>query len=279
MDTFWTTDTGKGEQNFKSHRAGIEQSRVWIIQEVAAASRGAINVYCNNRPVRWSVFRRYIDAVHGEKPLLQPLNTVIRLRNERKSKRASLLELLLNTLPSQTSEEKDKVYGILGLAIDADYYVMEPDYRLSIHELCRAMTHHNIRQTGQIDIVFLGQRVWANELPSWCPRFVRLCGHPVPSVVRNLVAYLSGNNEKTRLGRSGGRWNASGSSLVDFQRINEPFHALVVEGFQIGLIDAIGPVPGEDRSNAEWTQAAANRELNGPRSSSLSSRLFEMLSL
>ncbi|KAF7552399.1 hypothetical protein G7Z17_g4357 [Cylindrodendrum hubeiense] len=103
-------------------------NRLWIIQEIGLA-RG-IKVCFGNSAVNWALFVHFI-TMHGIGK-----HGPIRLdwqRKERYAGSSTLLQLLHDHRDAQCQDNKDKVYGLVGLASDARGLVI--DYNKSVIEI------------------------------------------------------------------------------------------------------------------------------------------------
>ena len=231
--------------------------RVWIVQEIAAATD--ICILCGNKTLILRqpdvLLRRLLDPSHLKDEQASTIRHVFDIRHEyRGLDSLPLLDLLQRTADCTSSEPLDKVYGVLGLAHDRAKYMPEPDYRLSAQQLCQQMTENLITATGNLDVILLGRgqspNVANTEVPSWCPYFV----HPrkSPSWDSIMVKYLTGQDRCLRLGVERKRWNSTGTSIADrrtyaFDQIKR---TLKVKGLLVGVV------------KASWTLLAAVEEAN-----------------
>ncbi|KAK6840010.1 hypothetical protein PG987_005876 [Apiospora arundinis] len=125
----------------------------------------------------------------------------------------------------QSSDMKDKVYGILGL-VERDF--MKIDYKLPVEEIIRRFTEATIQRDGNLHILQAsGFQKQLLSLPSWVPDL----------------------STSTPLGTLPAR------DRFPFR----PDGALVVRGKSIDTISAIGPVLPSGIAYAPW---AANTELS-----------------
>jgi hypothetical protein len=79
-----------------------------------------------------------------------------------------LLALLRATSARQASDDRDKVFALLGLVRNQSWIV--PDYTLSTREVYTNVVRHTVKATGTLDI-FCGDlgRKNRRDLPSWVP--------------------------------------------------------------------------------------------------------------
>ena len=190
--------------------------------------------------------------------MLRPAASLDKMLVERYRKRPSLLEILLQTIESKTSQEKDKVYGLLGLAYDADAFVIEPDYSpdTTLTQMCLRMAEHNMRKINSIDIIFLGGKCWTKRpFPSWCPNFTRISDIPICRDTQNLIAYISRTDDKIRLGQHAAHWNASLTLVPDRMKVTG--HMLTIRGYNFGKIRALGAVGGDSNDKIRYSREHA----------------------
>jgi hypothetical protein len=223
--------------------------RVWIIQEIAAATQ--ICILCGE----WTVELRNIGHLltrlaELELPGLDNSVLLIRrlfeLRNSRRNQiPIRLLDTLQQTSQSTSSENLDKVYGLLGLAFDRATFVTEPNYSLSKSQLCQTMTENAILSTGSLDFILLGkENTTSLGVPTWCTDYTATdCG----KLDSFMVKYLSGQDFRNRMGTRGNRWNTTGDTHVSnlMVSIDRTDGLLRVKGLQIGAVLDVGGIMGD----------------------------------
>jgi hypothetical protein len=150
-------------------------TRLWIIQEIAVGSR--VSILCGGDILEWEEFS---DAIltplfkHWERDLW--LKECLNLCNIRSKNilgaPTSLLEVLHTSSISRSTEPKDKVFGVLGLAFDRRVYLTEPRYGWDELQLCMRMTKSFISRKRSLDIMFIGTSSSSRSLegprsPAW----------------------------------------------------------------------------------------------------------------
>jgi hypothetical protein len=164
--------------------------RTWVMQEQAAAKR--INAACGSRKLEWRVLYAFTDALttaissglmdactqivrrDGIKlntKILHHLLTLRRLRKETiQGKRMQLLSVLDSTRRAVASDDRDKIYGILGFVQDDSLLVPRPDYTCSIQDIYKSLVLKYIHHYNSLDILVQasGQKKLPG-LPSWTP--------------------------------------------------------------------------------------------------------------
>ncbi|KAJ4156624.1 hypothetical protein NW754_008257 [Fusarium falciforme] len=110
-------------------------SRMWIIQEVLLAK--AAELHWGTARIPWQtlsedhlrVMKKY--GIAGFVPEWMRIQATT--KNFRKSE--TLAELLFSAMGSTASNNRDKVYGIYGLLLDAEEEGLIVDYSLSVHHI------------------------------------------------------------------------------------------------------------------------------------------------
>ncbi|KEF57896.1 uncharacterized protein A1O9_05817 [Exophiala aquamarina CBS 119918] len=272
--------------------AGLERmlkqpywSRVWIIQEIAAARRTRIfwGPYSFElRPVELLVRdhgQEIEEGSAGKPPLAQQVLSVrAACRAQQKPRLMEILEL---TSASETSVLRDKVYGLLGLASDWADFVQEPNYGedVSEHDLCLEMTANYINWYASVDIIFLRSTLAGQEtLPSWCPDYFHFKVDPFD---RNLVPYICGKDanlgwERRRAFAASARLN---EEIPDSFELNGK--KLTLRGVREGYITVVGGIlhDGVRNGNVGDDEGAQN-SFTGERSpSDIMAKAFRRLLL
>lgn len=239
--------------------AGLERllkqpywSRVWIIQEIAAARRTRIcwGPYSFELRAVELLVRDHGREIEGNTGKPQLAQQVLSVRAVcRAQQKPRLMEILELTSASETSFLRDKVYGLLGLASDWADFVQEPNYAddVSEHDLCLEMTANYINWYASVDIIFLRSTLPGQEsLPSWCPDYFHFKVDPFD---RFLVPYICGKDEN--LGWE--RRRAFAASARMNQDIPDSFEfngsKLTLKGVREGYITVLGGISDEKASD------------------------------
>jgi hypothetical protein len=174
-------------------------SRLWVIQEVALAKQAYLK--CGSSQLSWTVFRSIVlicDWLLECKPRHRDSNKLARLRNlammtldcsqnVRLERSMSLLYLLgvlssTSTTQQRTSDHRDRIYALLGMASDVAYLNVEPEYNLHWIKVYTETTIALLKAHGPM---ILSYCVPADEhrrhpdLPSWVPDWRRMIRHPL----------------------------------------------------------------------------------------------------
>lgn len=184
-------------------------SRLWIIQELALGI-SAVNICCGSQDINWPALSNAIALLHGDigrvfreiSRASKELSTVVdhdfsmfnvavgRVRNlslfneaawhSRKitntiefpnsTAHSHLENMLLLSRGAGSTDDKDKIYGILSLVDNALADMITPDYTLSISEVYIAFAKSVINWSASLDIITNhGLRKPGRTLPSWVP--------------------------------------------------------------------------------------------------------------
>ncbi|KUJ11167.1 uncharacterized protein LY89DRAFT_238894 [Mollisia scopiformis] len=141
---------------------------------------------------------------------------------------SDLLQVMWLTIDRLATDERDKIYGILGLATDAERIVPEADYTLSISNLYRNLTKAMIEERGDLDFLSLVfNRPLASSNPPWMPTASRA----------EIYMFNTSFFEPSMRSFS---FQAAGDTgpKVDFSIERD---SLTAEGFVLDVVDGLGP--------------------------------------
>jgi hypothetical protein len=241
---------GPSLDDFKAFMARPYWRRIWIIQEVAAASQ--VFLACCGKRVSLDSLHRLIDNIVDQQyvsPIdwpkfyeeLQLILDILEIRRRRIfGEPLRLLEALVKTRASMSTMAHDKVFGLLGLTIDQDHFVTVPDYKLPENEMCKTMTRSFILSKQKLDIILAGPRpLGTSSLPSWCPDYLHVAEAPLN---HTFVQYLCGDYKQHRMGEQQAFWNTTAPSHAILDKscwLQDD--VLRVMGLRIGTIYGLGP--------------------------------------
>ena len=183
--------------------------RMWIVQEVAVSNYLAIA--CGSKTVTWPLLIRFVSITHlYHKPAVAEIlrqvdaeevrnsNLGVKLfytRGEwRKSGPQALFRLAMEFRSFKATIPADKIYGLLGMAAEANHPALKPDYSNLPQEVFKTVTRFAIEQQQNLNPICIatGPRRLA-DLPSWTPDFtvpaVELAS-PLKGALRLLDRYL-----------------------------------------------------------------------------------------
>jgi hypothetical protein len=152
--------------------------RVWIIQELAKASRA--EVWCGKRMLSWRTFFKCAQKWLSTSELWasdfdHPILTLKYFCNEERKSRMGAARILLSaamvrTLHTRATLKRDRVYALLGITRDGTETVPTPNYVQSDEQIFNAIMKHMIVEQGQLDLMFLaGLGRKKGSSPSWLP--------------------------------------------------------------------------------------------------------------
>ena len=219
--------------------------RTWVIQEVADAQD--VILVCGTKQFSWLDLSRFskilsdsfrdvsiaLRDILGFQLLYESLGgleSLIYIRKRRLQKVSlELMVLLLNTQRAATSEELDKVYGILALASDARELVPNPSYQISIQQLFADITRNYITQKKSLNILSLAsKRKLISNLPSWTPDFSS-----------GEVYFILNHAIDTKIDRSRELWYDAGKETVTEATIDRQTSSIKCKGLIVDEIDGL----------------------------------------
>ncbi|KAF4610417.1 hypothetical protein G7Y89_g15702 [Cudoniella acicularis] len=150
-------------------------SRVWVVQELASSvrSRHRCIFHCGSKTVSYNVMRKFLTCLF-KKVLVLGTDSVLNPRRmitlSSSSSRMSILEILWDSALLQSTDPRDRIYGIRG--ISPQYYqdTIKVDYTINFSTLCRKFMTYNIKKERSLDILcyfHLFPSLPGNQVPSW----------------------------------------------------------------------------------------------------------------
>ena len=214
-------------------------SRVWIVQEFCVNKR--LSIHWGHVELESDSFYTFVHLVRWlsvlEPKRLQEgrLRVVTKLAAIRKDYQAGrfrdLLKLVEDTAFAQSSDPRDKVFGLLGFATDGQHWIPHPDYEASLVDLRVAMTQNYIRRQQSLNIILSGPP--PSEMPSFCPDYFRV-GYPS----------LSWNHRLSPLA------NDRQHHTPSLELIDGPVKVLRVRGSVVATIEILGWTYGDGNETA-----------------------------
>lgn len=232
-------------------------TRVWTVQEYALAAN--VSFWCGQKSTSRAAVSNALFAVdRGRASGFDDTDTFYISWNRRRvqllheSRRSgteifkdfpmSLTALAAYTSNNQATNDRDRLYSLLGLTTDVD--LLEVDYELSVDETYLRFAQRFIEQYKSLDIICLAHHYYATSasvLPSWVPDWRRKVS---PVVVPTLVSQSGrtgiGNlrpRNMVEVSESAAVFAASGNAYIraEFQGSN-----LLVYGKIVDIIDGLG---------------------------------------
>jgi hypothetical protein len=178
-------------------------NRVWVIQEVSVGRNPLL--ICGGRAVKWDsiaymalmlsahdvLFRVYEDDVNRLQLLPQGLinlGTMYEARCVQQEQESEMLqEILLGLYHFDATVSHDKIYALLGLAVDAADAELQPDYGASIEDVYTKTARYLLLRDPSILILHMagiGRQRNLTKMPSWVPDWSRSKAMCFGSMVR-----------------------------------------------------------------------------------------------
>lgn len=156
--------------------------RCWVIQEVVVAQD--ILVMCGLKTAKWHYLFRSTAQVplkySSNAPLVPNTGsiqgrgccaTIDFIRRQHGTSRV-LAQLMLRSAAFQSTLAVDRMYSMLGLAIDVRDSVLDPDYSKPVWEVFTVFTKFILQQEKNLNFLCTGLRNNdISNLPSWVPNF------------------------------------------------------------------------------------------------------------
>ncbi|KAM3071383.1 hypothetical protein ACMFMF_007856 [Clarireedia jacksonii] len=155
-------------------------SRIWVVQEVAVNSD--VKIICGHSEVSWTTFMVFVQGIYDSKPLLQaPLEEITKYKRaiERGFSRQQfacqssqeISDLLLRHRGLDSSDPRDNVYALLGLASNMMTSKFLPDYSKPLDMVYKHLTKEIVKHHNNLTIICASQPSSSphSNLPSWVP--------------------------------------------------------------------------------------------------------------
>jgi hypothetical protein len=217
-------------------------TRVWIIQELAAAS--SITIFCGRHKLSWEIFSNdsYTESVAVvDKTTNNELETkfqkICQFRMDKVNREPiRLLDALHRSQFTLSTDPRDKLYALLGLAFDSDRFIPEPNYHLSKEETYTDFSLALIENKFPLDFIYLrsSNRQVYDSLPSW-------------------VVDWSDLNDALAREEFGHIMRLKSILLTPHVNEKKPAHSpkntLIIQGFILGSIDGLSSTFFADKSS------------------------------
>ena len=249
-------------------------SRVWILQEVVLAK--SILIQCGDHTLSWVA----LDVV-GSLLIHRPKNDVAPIRDsgefmlqmtharvtrrvgaiEQKRSTLSLTALLRDMRARKATDPRDKVYGLLGIALGQSESRLRPDYTKDWPEVYTNTTNSLLAHDKTLSILKLVEvkARMETQIPSWVPD-LRSYDH------LNLLY------QPMLIIRPDNLYRSAGNTFIVSQSVGDA-KLLAVRGLCIGLITSVSEPPGNLTGNValgarvldggEWFEFAQGCAKNG----------------
>ena len=208
--------------------------RIWIIQEFAISHKllflvGDALITEDKLSFLIKIWEHPSHSVRRDQ-----VKAVFEIRESwKKKKPIGLLDILSRTKTSLCGRRHDRVFGLIGLSLDALEFVSEPNYQIDWRELATHMTRSYVMKHS-LDLILLASRSSLDlSLASWSPNYFEFDKCPPEERCFKIIASHSPRNELNSLYVHRGRWAATGYSRGDFYFSGS---SLVTSAHRIGEI-------------------------------------------
>ena len=153
-------------------------ARLWVIQEVNVSR--SVTIYCHNSEISAADFMTGVECANELGPLwafsnnMSLTNPFRVLKNQSQDvERPSLISLLAGFSYFQASDQRDKVYALLGLAPVHERANIIPNYNLTTKQVFHSTTIAILEQSGHLDTLCAVTKqhtqveMEVSGLPSW----------------------------------------------------------------------------------------------------------------
>ncbi|KIL95627.1 hypothetical protein FAVG1_00364 [Fusarium avenaceum] len=246
--------------------------RTWVIQEIALARRAVVMCGDNSTPWRnideswkpdFSGGAKGLSTVHSG-PSSRPDHPLKGFDPDSHAWRLRLLDfgsdpmqILRYSRVSQTTEVRDRIYGILGLFKPGFIPV---DYDSPVEDIFQRFTEAVITLTGNLRILkHLGVSRSYDKLPSWVPDFTESSTRTLPEYYWSPPYRKDAEDEYIVRGADGQQFNVPREDLVNKYLPGLAFEGgrLVLKGKSVDTIRDLGPELPEGIEHAPGTDAFA----------------------
>jgi hypothetical protein len=197
-------------------------TRTWIIQEVALSAKDPIILHGKHsyswERLGWAAswLRRNGYLRLSQIPdQLQNCDTISNIRRSRDRWRLDAL-LATTSVKFKSTDQRDKIYGLLGLAAEVQSAgglpsALSPDYKLDVWEVYTRVVMYFLREYRTLPTLALASGIWGDKaraqhihqyelLPSWVPNWSDCCVSNSEHTKGLSWLFYSATGDATRLG-------------------------------------------------------------------------------
>lgn len=146
--------------------------RIWVVQEIALARKASVT--CGNETVHWtslcSAFQSCGLNLNWMNHFSVPILTT--------QTRPTLLQLLINTRNSDCADQRDRVYGLVGLVHPDEAKLLPVDYSLTVQQVYTGLAAYWAQRPQDSPsfgfLSFAQSEKKISGLPSWVPDWSNL---------------------------------------------------------------------------------------------------------
>ncbi|PMD67515.1 HET-domain-containing protein [Hyaloscypha bicolor E] len=227
--------------------------RIWVVQELARSRQATF--ICGSHSASWETMRANVvpqedDLTWGYHPCVADMLSVWGPYSTQERRCVGLLDYLSTFRYCGATDPRDKVFALLGLAIDIDGSDLDANYSLELEDLYKRVVRVMISQHRNLDVLghVLGMGLLDGSdrkvtFPSWTPDWrMKVTATPFQEI-------LTMNGEANF-------YSASGTSTPNFS-FSPDFQILTLEGFVFGtlqhleeVLEDLGSLFGNDFNEA-----------------------------
>ncbi|CAN9215725.1 unnamed protein product [Alternaria alternata] len=229
--------------------------RIWILQEFAIGYN--LEFLIGTRTIAVTKLRTLLQKLNAQSSVedrWKQVITVFKIRMDwQREVSLKLLLLLEITQGSMCGVRHDRIFGLLGLSVDALKYLPEPNYNIDLISMTVATTRAYI-QRNTLEIILLAPHCPHTDVPTWSPNLFHFDLFPPDSRIIDMIS-----NSDSR-----SRWRATGEaeSSITFQD-----QSLLTPAARIGSIRSLGTKisdpteTGFPAHDATWARKIASSHL------------------
>lgn len=231
--------------------------RTWTVQEIVLAKDATLMYGAHRIPWEtvmdaWGLWSVHLNRCCGacifslparEFQLLHRVaGRVVDLVNARQRlpKSQSLLQVLLKFKTRQTSDPRDRIYGLLGLQSSSERLGLQPDYTLTLAATFIRFASELIRAQGWPVPLHLDLTQRTPALPSWVPDWTYSSADPSDYAVARYEALTTYNASAGLTGppaiAKGPMLEVHGARIDTIAQVSRPYRLTPTPGEQLHLI-------------------------------------------
>ena len=190
--------------------------RLWVIQELVLSRQAYLR--CGPLAITWDSFEYFLDVCelfmlcNPTHPTFYPAYIIgyksfilskcwRQVQNGEQSTMFQLFEMMITIAIRETSDPRDRVYALLGLAKDSEQLRIRPDYSLSCAQVYMRTAEALIRKHGLIILSYCSfkrsRKLRSEGLPSWAPDLSGSVSDPLRGNATTSIYRASGSSEAT----------------------------------------------------------------------------------
>lgn len=257
----------------RADKLSVRWTRVWTIQEFLLPKR--LDFYCGSQSISRSSWRRAITNIYNysaERPSFFASHIDQKAFTDQwargrllawcryKRSAIGLIALMAYTGHHKATDDRDRVYALLGICSDTDRAIVgAPDYTCSVEELYTRLVVDFTRHHQSLNILchralFTAPRPDTEDpgrgrLPTWVPdwrRWTYAASRPVPSMVSEpsrpeIGNFYSITDKEHGVADPNLVYAASAGLPAEFS-VSQDSRRLTCKGIVIGIVDGLGPV-------------------------------------